>query len=102
LTISGKKYRIKSGSRFILFVALIAVITVTSANSIIGSNYASSLTEKDYIEIKVQYGDTLWNIAQTYMPERSDVRRSVFTLCQINGISAHELQAGQTLLVPVH
>ena len=102
MKISGKIYRIKSGGRFTLFVAFLLVVIVMASNSLLGLNNASSLTQKQYIEIEVEYGDTLWDIANRYMPDNNDVRRSVYTLCNINGIYAHELKAGQTLFIPVN
>ena len=46
-------------------------------------------------------GDTLWTIAETYMDDDSDIRKSVHELCKINDINASQLQAGMTLLVPI-
>ena len=102
MMISGKIYRVKSRSRFSLFIAFVIVVIVMISNTFLGLNDASSLTQQSYIEITVQHGDTLWNIANKYMPENKDIRRAVYTLCRINEISAHELKAGQILLIPVN
>ena len=101
MTIAGKRYRIKSGSRFILFAAFSIVFLVMIINTFLGLYNASSLTQQEYIEIEVGYGDNLWNIANKYMPDNDDIRKSIHILCNINGISAHELKAGQILLVPI-
>ena len=98
---SGKKYRIKSRSRFTMSVVIAIVCVVMMTNSLLGMNDASSMTEPTYLQIEVQYGDTLWQIARTHMSDYGDVRKAVHQLCRINGISAGELQAGQTLLVPI-
>ena len=102
MSIAGKRYQIKSRSRFTVFVIFSIVLFIMVSNTILGFNNASSLTQKEYTEITVQSGDTLWNIAKTYMPENTDIRDSVYTLCQINNIAAHELKAGQTILVPIN
>jgi len=99
MMIAGKTFRIKSKSRFSLFVVLCIVFLTMLSNSILGLSDASSLTKAEYHEIEVQSGDTLWHLAHTYMPAQ-DVRQSVHTLKSINGISAGELQAGQILLIP--
>ena len=96
MTISGKTYKVKSRSRFTLFIVFMIILTATVSTAILGLSSAVSLTQQEYMEITVQYGDTLWHIAKEYMPENTDIRKSVHTLCQINGISAHELKAGQT------
>jgi len=102
MAISGKKYRIKSGSRFILFPAAVIVSIAMISNTFLGLNNASSLTQQEYIEVEVQCGDTLWGIAKEYMPEDKDIRRGVYTLRQINGIAPQELKKGQIILVPVN
>lgn len=102
MKISGKLYRIKSGSRFTFFIALLIVFVVMASNTLLGLNNASSLTQKEYIQIEVERGDTLWDIANKYMPESKDIRRSVYTLCDVNGIAAHELKEGQILIIPVN
>ena len=102
MKISGKRYKIKSRSRFTLFIALAIVFMVMASNTFLGLNDVSSLTERQYTEITVKSGDTLWGIAGEYMTGSGDIRKSVYTLCRINGISADELKAGQTLRVPVN
>ena len=97
----GRQYRIKSKSRFIIFVALTIILSVMFTNTLLGLNDARSFTEQEYIVIEVMYGDTLWNIAQTYMQGYGDIRRAVHELRRINDIAAHELKAGQVLKVPV-
>lgn len=67
-----------------------------------GLNTADSLTMTKYRSVDVVYGDTLWTIAQTYMPEDMDIRESVFQLCKLNDIRADQLYAGMTIQVPVY
>lgn len=69
---------------------------------ILGIDTANSLSVPQYTEVKVSAGDTLWSISEEYMPQNSDIRESVYQLCRLNDISADELYAGMTILVPVH
>ena len=96
----GKKYRVKSGGRFTMFVAFAIVMIVMVSNTLLGSNNAASLTERQYIEVTVEYGDTLWDMAGTYMTGK-DIRRAVHTLGLINDTSAGELMAGQVIWIPI-
>ena len=93
--------RIKSRFRFTIFVALAIILITAVANLILGLSTADSLTVPQYIDVKVNPGDTLWSIAAEYMDDGQDVRRSVYELCQINEITAAELYAGMTIRVPV-
>ena len=101
-SISGKRYRIRSGIRFSLFIAISIIVVVIISNAFLGLNDASSLTEYEYKEIEIYQGDTLWDIAGEYMDGYKDIRRAVYILKEINGIEACELRTGQTILVPVN
>ena len=96
------RYRINNRVRFTLFVVLVILFITTFANFALGLNTADSATYVEYTEVKVMSGDTLWSIAGTYMNDNSDIRESVYELCQINDINASQLQAGMTLLVPIN
>ena len=52
-----------------------------------------------YSTVTVQPGDTLWAIASDRYPS-SDVRAKVWQIEQINHLSGHTLQPGETLEVP--
>ncbi len=97
-----KTYKIKSRFRFTVFIVTMLLITVTSANTMLGFYDASSLTVKEYITVEICDGDTLWQLAKDYMPSDMDPRKAVRNLCNINNISAEELYAGQTLQIPIY
>lgn len=54
-----------------------------------------------YIEVQVERGDTLWDIAKKYSPSRKDLRGYIYTVREINGLESAVLMPGQVLLVPV-
>lgn len=100
-TMVRKKYRITNKVRFAAFIIISLLMLCTIANTVLGFNDAIALTEQQYIEIQVESGDTLWSIADRYMPNDTDPRDAVYEICEINDISASELYAGQTLLIPI-
>ena len=57
---------------------------------------------KYFTNYELEYGDTLWSIAQTYMADDLDVRQAVYELCELNNISASNLYAGMTIQVPIY
>ncbi len=60
----------------------------------------NSLKEDCYTSIAIQHGDTLWSIAETYMPEDySSVQDYVKHLKKINNLKSDDLQAGKYLIV---
>ena len=94
-----RRYRIKNKFRFITFVALM-VIAVSMLMGAVFPVSASHQQELSYKEVKVQYGDTLWNIARTYGSSNMDVRETVYEICRINGVEAGSIYPGQVLKVP--
>ncbi len=96
-----RKHRIVNKRRFTIFVVVMLILLTNVINFGLGLNTANSLTRTGYIDVEVAAGDTLWSIAQTYMPQEADVRAAVYQLCQANEISAADLQAGMTIQVPV-
>ena len=96
-----KKYRIKSRVRFTIFIMVLLLMTITAANAVLGFSDADGLTEQEYIQVQVKSGDTLWSIADEYMPEDMDRRKSVHIISSANDVHASQLYPGQILNIPV-
>ena len=94
-----KTLKVKSRVRFTAFV-LIMLFTVTGLfNTMLGLNDALGLTKQEYIEVSINSGDTLWTIAEQYMPSDMDIRKAVHIIKNVNDIDS-QLQPGQTILIP--
>jgi hypothetical protein len=100
-TKTRKRYRIKNRVRFASFIVISLLLVCTIFNTALGFNDALALSEQQYIEIEVESGDTLWTIADEYMPDDMDIREAVYVICETNDIDANTLYAGQTLSIPV-
>ena len=100
-TKTRKRYRIKNKVRFASFIVISLLLLCTIANTALGNNDALALSEQQYIEIQVESGDTLWTIADEFMPDDMDIREAVYVICDTNDIDADDLYAGQTLSIPV-
>ncbi len=55
----------------------------------------------DFKCITVQTGDTLWEIAETHLPQDSDIRSFVWELKKINRLKTGELFENQVLRIPL-
>ena len=97
-----KRYRISNRFRRTVLAVLTIIFLTTAINFALGLNTAASLTIQDYMDVEIKSGDTLWNIAQTYMPDDMDTRKAVYQLCSLNDISADQLYAGMTIQVPIY
>jgi len=92
-----KRYALKNRTRFFAFVSAVAVIAFTAL-------YAATVyafKEKPYRIIEVKSGDTLWEIAQDY-GGGNDVRRYIFEIERINGLSGGLIYAGTSLKLPAN
>lgn len=94
-----KTYRIKSKFRFTCFVLVVLFAVTALFNVYFGTYEAAGLTAQDYVEIEVVDGDTLWNIADLYMPDDMDQRQAVHILQDMNNIS-NNIHAGQIIKIP--
>ena len=99
VSVMKKTLKVKSRVRFTAFV-LIMLFTVTGLfNTMLGLNDALGLTKQEYIEVSINSGDTLWTIAEQYMPSDMDIRKAVHIIKNVNDIDS-QLQPGQTILIP--
>ncbi len=96
------KYRISSRFRFTVFIVLTIILLTTVIHFVLGLNTAASSTIQEYMDLEIMSGDTLWSIAETYMPRDTDIRQAVYQLCSINDITADELVVGMTIQVPIY
>lgn len=95
-----KSYRIKSKFRFITSLTVTLIAFVFMAYNVFGLDSASSLTKENPIQIEIQSGDSLWNIACEYGPSHTDVREIVYDICSLNDITADSIYPGQKILIP--
>lgn len=96
-----KKYKIVSPVRFFIFI-LVSVLSMTMLiYSLLGFATTEADTSYTYRQVEVQKNDTLWSIANKYNGKDVDPRTTVNKICEINSISASDVQPGDTILVPV-
>ena len=50
------------------------IAAVTMLNTVLGFNISNGNTEKNYIQVEISSGDTLWDIASTYAGDEVDTR----------------------------
>ena len=95
-----RKYRVKSKLRFTFFLTILIVFSIFTIGSFFGFFDASSLDEQSYIVVKVQHGDTLWDLAKQYGPQNEDCRQVIYEICKLNDLTPETLWVGQEILIP--
>ncbi len=97
-----RKYKIISKTRFFIFMTSIFTIIIVILLSFLLKNKAhSSYYEIEYHEITVIEGDTLWEIANKYLPEDIDIRRAIYDIEKINGIDNGYIYPGNIIKIPI-
>ena len=92
----------------LLAIAIILLVTLgillgTSMNTLASSEKDISTYNKYYTSIRIESGDTLWNIADEYVKGFNLSKHDYITdVCQINGISEDKIQAGDYIVVPYY
>ena len=87
--------------RYTAFLVAIILIVSMAGGMMLGTVNAEGSSKTTYEMITVQYGDTLWQIAEDYKPADKDTRDFMYEICDYNKISAGEIYQGQNLMIPV-
>lgn len=89
------------------FILLATLISILLASFFISSSLkpnkaqaAQRATQTSYESIRIQEGDSLWNIAEEYCGTES-VTSYVSELKELNNISSDTIHSGSYLLIPV-
>ena len=87
------------GATIVMAIAFIMIMIVYGVFFGMESDASSMDT---YREVQVSQNDTLWSIASEYCDDSKDVRTTVKEICEINDIQPEDIQAGDTIFVPVN
>ena len=83
--------------------ALVIISTTVAAFVLLLATAVHAMTNNDpipTIDYRVHSGDTLWSIATDVTEAGQDIRSTVSTIEQLNGLDGALLQIGQTLSLP--
>lgn len=64
------------------------------------SNIAAGTEKKHYIHVKVQPGDTIWQIAQRNTQSPKDIRCLVYEIREVNNLKSVYILPGQEIKIP--
>ncbi len=92
-----RRRRLAGLVRFAVFLLLIFIAVWAGVRVAHAGTDASVYTGHHYV---VRAGDTLWSIAAREYGPQSDLRRAVYEIEQVNGLSRAALQPGSDLTLP--
>lgn len=94
------RYRVSDKRRFKTFLVLSTVLLLLVTSMITYTVKAYSYSEIKYIELQINSGDTIWNIAREY-GQNSSIRKDVYEIMEFNDLQDGYIYPGQTIRVPI-
>jgi LysM repeat protein len=92
--------------RFATFIIIVLIAGILMGGFVVKEvfldNKVKAADQLVYVNRTVTYGDTLWEIAEEYAPEKTDLRKFVATICDTNNLRSKEIHPGQSLQIPVY
>lgn len=95
-SISLHKFKILIFSFIITFFIGLGIFHTITA---VKGNQKQDMQYKYYTSITIEYGDSLWTIAQKYCNDKEKLPLYVQELKEINGLSEETIHAGNNLVV---
>lgn len=96
------RHRIANKYRFTFFLVAMILIVITLFGTMLGFNTAESIQDTQYLEVSIQSGDTLWDIAKMNSPENIDTRKVVYEIKKLNDLDNGFIYPGQVVRVPLY
>ncbi|MBM7560650.1 cell division suppressor protein YneA [Fusibacter tunisiensis] len=96
-----KKLIVVNQTRFIIASLLTLIILSGLISLFTNSIISEAKSTIDSIELTVNRGDTLWEIASEYNYYNEDLREVVYRIKQYNNLDDSRIFVGQTLEIPV-
>jgi len=95
-----KRYVLKNKRRFVTMLILLVAVSV-SAGLIVTAGADTELQSdgSNYRKIKIEKGDTLWEIAIKH-GQNKDPRVYIHEIKKLNNLESSNIYAGQELLLP--
>lgn len=101
----GVRLEITRRGRIVRAVALLIVLAAIVTAALFGAGVTDALAARSggpqTVSVTVQPGDTLWEYAQEYAPEGTDVRDWVIEVQRFNELPSAEVTAGSQISIPV-
>jgi len=91
----------KKNFKLVTFLLLVFITIFAVSGIVIAKEDTEDIVEEiAYIEITVHEGDTLWNIAKPYYDGKSDYRKFIYEIRELNNLEQGVIYPGQIIIIP--
>ena len=100
-----KREAVVRRQRSIIAIVIIVIVSLgillgTGMNVLASAKADPAAYNKYYKTVRVEYGDTLWTIADEYIMDLNiDKTEYIAEICALNNLNADEIQAGEYIVV---
>ena len=102
----SRRLEIRNSRIIISTIAVVTIFTIIGSvlfGTVKAHAASAEAPYKYYTSIRVEKGDTLWNIADTYITDNYDNRNDyIEEICSINHIAENTIHTGQYLTIPYY
>lgn len=99
----NKRYVIISKFRFMLFIFFLIFLINFIISLILPSQLVyGNIQKTSYSKVHISKGDTLWDIAKEHNSKNYDLRKVVYDIEFINGISNADIHPGDIIKIPLY
>ena len=79
------------------------MVIVFAGYTVIGAGNAEAAAVRNYVQVTISEGDSLWSIVERYNKDANiDVQSAIYDVYEINDIDAADVQPGDKLFIPVY
>ena len=90
----------QNNNKNILLKHIIVILILVSIIMSIVVLKTSGNVPENHKEIRIEKGQTLWEIANKHNSQENDIRKLIFDIKELNELNSAMLQPGDTLLIP--
>jgi hypothetical protein len=95
-------YRVVNKTKFFISIIILTIIFILIISLLTDTYKTYAMKEIEYIEITINSGDTIWNIAKEYRAENQDIRELVYLIIEVNDIENSIIYEGQEIKIPIN
>lgn len=86
-------------------VTIIVAVVITAIGITWWVNRPRPITERPVeriITYTVHTGDTIWNVASSFIPDDGDVRLYIWEIERLNGRKLSKIYSGDKIIIPIY
>ncbi|PKM89574.1 MAG: hypothetical protein CVU87_04965 [Firmicutes bacterium HGW-Firmicutes-12] len=95
-----RKYKCTNKRRLLIFTTVF-ILLVFVAGQLINAKATDAQEAVQIVTIKVEEGDSLWKLADTYDNNKMDLREYIYIIQSVNDMDNTMLQPGQKVRIPI-